>query len=188
LYNRYTTTVGELYEELDGDIDSPDEWKQIYRPLRDCVEDSLRELEKENPCKEGETMDPNTKKCIPIPKPDPDQQCPEGQVKDSKGNCVTKKKTTNWTICTSPGPYRRGCKDSTNDGPIHKAQKCLGITSDGLFGGQTERSVNAKLGKKEFNDQDLPTICGGKADEDKKDENKPNVDNSQEVDVNANDV
>jgi hypothetical protein len=44
LVNRYNKDYGDLYEDLDDDIDSDDEWKQIYRPLRNCVEDSLMKL------------------------------------------------------------------------------------------------------------------------------------------------
>jgi hypothetical protein len=83
LYSRYTSTRGELYDDIDGDIDSPDEWEQIYRPLRNCVEDSLRDLEDKNPCKENETLDPKTKKCVPIsPNPDPGPTPGPGGCKD----------------------------------------------------------------------------------------------------------
>lgn len=58
----------DLYDEIDSDIDSPDEWEQIYRPLRNCVEDSLQKLQELTPCAEGEILDPKTKKCVPIKK------------------------------------------------------------------------------------------------------------------------
>ena len=117
LYARYTSTRGELYDEIDGDIDSPDEWEQIYRPLRNCVEDSLRDLEDKNPCKEGEVWDAETKSCkkggTPVPVPNPEEKC-----KDF--------------------PFKRGCKNSY----IRKVQECLGgLTVDGNLGPKTQAAI-----------------------------------------------
>jgi hypothetical protein len=39
-YNAHSDS-GDLFDDLDIDIDSESEWKQIYRPIRNCVEDSL---------------------------------------------------------------------------------------------------------------------------------------------------
>ena len=39
-YNSHSDS-GDLFDDLDSDIDAEDEWKQIYRPIRNCVEDSL---------------------------------------------------------------------------------------------------------------------------------------------------
>lgn len=123
LYNYYTRTRTELYEDLDSDIDSPDEWEQIYRPLRNCVEDSLRELEKENPCKEGETLDPATKKCVPIPAPNPDE--------DKKRTGKSK-----YIVCNN-FPYALYCKSDD----IRKVQGCLNVTTDGALGPNTKASI-----------------------------------------------
>jgi hypothetical protein len=119
LYSRYTSTRGELYDDIDGDIDSPDEWEQIYRPLRNCVEDSLRDLEDKNPCKENETLDPKTKKCVPIsPNPDPGPTPGPGGCKDF--------------------PFKRGCKNSK----IKDVQGCLGgLTADGILGPKTQKAL-----------------------------------------------
>lgn len=141
LYKRYTSTRGELYEDLDSDIDSPDEWEQIYRPMRNCVEDSLLELQKHNPCKAGEIINPKTKTCVTI-------------KKEKKQITPTPKKSTQFKMCT--GTYSVGCKSEV----IRKAQGCLGITADGLFGPETKGAVVAKLGKSVFTDADINTICG----------------------------
>jgi hypothetical protein len=42
-YNSHSDS-GDLFDDLDSDIDAEDEWKQIYRPIRNCVEDSLLTL------------------------------------------------------------------------------------------------------------------------------------------------
>jgi hypothetical protein len=42
-YNSHSDS-GDLFDDLDSDIDAESEWKQIYRPIRNCVEDSLMSL------------------------------------------------------------------------------------------------------------------------------------------------
>lgn len=167
LYKRYTSTRGELYEDLDSDMDSPDEWEQIYRPMRNCVEDSLLELQKHNPCKTGEVLDPKTNTCVKLTLSDNEKlrkakTCGHNsweEYKKSNWSCLKKgnknqKKSTQFKVCT--GTYSVGCKSQV----IRKAQGCLGITADGLFGPETKGAVVAKLGKSAFTDADINTICG----------------------------
>ena len=45
-YNKNSES-GDLFDDLDSDIDAESEWRQIFRPIRNCVEDSLRSLEDE---------------------------------------------------------------------------------------------------------------------------------------------
>jgi hypothetical protein len=47
-YNSHSDS-GDLFDDLDSDIDAESEWKQIYRPIRNCVEDSLLTLKDESP-------------------------------------------------------------------------------------------------------------------------------------------
>jgi hypothetical protein len=167
LYKRYTSTRGELYEDLDSDIDSPDEWEQIYRPIRNCVEDSLLELQKHNPCKTGEVLDIKTKTCVKLTLSDDEKlkrakACGHNsweEYKKSNWGCLKKgnknqKKSSQFKVCT--GTYSVGCKSQV----IRKAQGCLGITADGLFGPETKGAVVAKLGRSSFTDADVNTICG----------------------------
>jgi gas vesicle protein len=49
-YYNSNSDSGDLYDDLDSDIDSDTEWNQIFRPIRNCVEDSLLSL-KETPVK-----------------------------------------------------------------------------------------------------------------------------------------
>jgi hypothetical protein len=51
-YNSHSDS-GDLFDDLDSDIDAESEWKQIFRPIRNCVEDSLLTLKDEDPKKEG---------------------------------------------------------------------------------------------------------------------------------------
>jgi len=46
-YNSHSDS-GDLFDDLDSDIDAESEWKQIYRPIRNCVEDSLLSLKDES--------------------------------------------------------------------------------------------------------------------------------------------
>jgi hypothetical protein len=52
-YNSHSDS-GDLFDDLDSDIDAESEWKQIYRPIRNCVEDSLLTLKDEGEKKEEE--------------------------------------------------------------------------------------------------------------------------------------
>lgn len=47
-YNSHSDS-GDLWDDLDSDIDSESEWKQIYRPIRNCVEDSLLTIKDQTP-------------------------------------------------------------------------------------------------------------------------------------------
>lgn len=59
-YNKNSDS-GDLFDDLDSDIDAESEWKQIYRPIRNCVEDSLLTIKDETikDCKQ----DPKQAKC-----------------------------------------------------------------------------------------------------------------------------
>jgi hypothetical protein len=72
---------------------------------------------------------------------DPEVRCPEGQSWDGE-KCVPVGPNPNprpWVNCTT-FPYKRGCKN--ND--LVEIQKCLGISSDGKFGKDTERALKNK--------------------------------------------
>lgn len=58
-----------------------------------------------------------------------------------------------YTSCS--GTYKLNCKSDV----ISKVQGCLGLKADGMFGPKTESAVQAKLGKKEFTDTDVDTLC-----------------------------
>lgn len=51
MYNKNSDS-GDLFDDLDSDIDAESEWKQIFRPIRNCVEDSLLGLEDDGKKKE----------------------------------------------------------------------------------------------------------------------------------------
>ena len=70
------------------------------------------------------------------------------------GGKTTTTTKTNYRACS--GTYNYGCKSEV----IRKAQGCLGVKTDGLFGPKTEAAVQAKLGKLIFTDADVDTICG----------------------------
>lgn len=71
LYNQ-TSKSGDLWDDLDSDIDSSSEWDQIYEPIKISVENSLKTivLDLEKICKEN----PNDERC---PKEDLDKICKE---------------------------------------------------------------------------------------------------------------
>ena len=53
-YNKNSDS-GDLFDDLDSDIDAESEWKQIFRPIRNCVEDSLLTIKDEAPVTDGGT-------------------------------------------------------------------------------------------------------------------------------------
>jgi hypothetical protein len=61
-YNSHSDS-GDLFDDLDSDIDAEDEWKQIYRTIRNCVEDSLLTLKDEDPKVTGGTKTKKYKVC-----------------------------------------------------------------------------------------------------------------------------
>lgn len=56
-------------------------------------------------------------------------------------------------------PYSRGCKETDPNGPLHKVQGCIGVKSDGLFGGKTEGALLTKTQSKTFMAKDVDKIC-----------------------------
>jgi len=56
-------------------------------------------------------------------------------------------------------PYSRGCKETDPNGPLHKVQGCIGVKSDGLFGGKTEAALLSKTQSKSFMAKDVDKIC-----------------------------
>lgn len=132
LVNQYNKNYGDLYDDLDSDIDSNDEWNQIFRPLRNCVEDSLLKLadETEKDCK----TNPKQEKCK--------------KVRKATGG--------GYKPCT--GFYQKGCKSDV----IAKVQGCLGgLATDGKFGPKTEAKLKEKFPEFAggFRDSEIVKIC-----------------------------
>jgi hypothetical protein len=119
LVNKYNQEYGDVWDDLDSDIDAESEWNQIYRPLRDCVEDSLLTLKKNDPCKDkpNTIWNEKTQTCVP------------------SGKGGGKK----WKDCSN-FPLTKGCKSSK----VSEIQSCLGITADGKFGPMTEKTLSSK--------------------------------------------
>jgi hypothetical protein len=117
LVNKYNQEYGDLYDDLDSDIDAESEWNQIYRPLRDCIEDSLKDLTPNDPCKDkpNTVWDEKSQSCV-----------------SSGGGGGTK-----WKDCSN-FPLTKGCKGDK----VSKIQNCLGISADGKFGSVTEKELS----------------------------------------------
>lgn len=153
LVNRYNTEYGDLYDDLDGDIDSPSEWKQIYRPLRDCVEDSLLSI-KDNTVTQNDVL-ARAKKCgynsveeykkgvngVPW-------KCPK--TGKSKSNKTPGK--SRFKPCS--GTYKYLCMADA----IKTVQDCLGLSADGKWGDKTQNKLKS-IGYTSFTDADIPKIC-----------------------------
>ena len=156
LLNRYNREYGDLYEDLDSDIDSEDEWNQIYRPLRNCVEDSLLHAKNYNPCSKGEIWDVNKKSCVKISKPSDDEllrrakACGHKTVESYKNSGWKCKKSetvkpiinkSDYKECNT-FPYTKYCKSPI----VKEVQKCLGVTDDSYFGPITDDALFKQYG------------------------------------------
>ena len=132
-YNKNSDS-GDLWDDLDSDIDSESEWKQIYRPIRNCVEDSLVKIAEETleDCKTNPDQ-AKCKKVVPVPVPVP--------VKPKFKDCT--------------GTYTQTCKSEV----IRKVQGCLNIKPDGLFGPKTQGALESKGYKDGFTDADVDKLC-----------------------------
>jgi hypothetical protein len=134
-YYNANSDSGDLWDDLDSDIDAESEWKQIYRPIRNCVEDSLKKIADETiqDCK----TNPNQAKC-------------KGGGGAGGGG---KKPSPKFRNCT--GTYTQGCKSEV----IRKVQGCLNIKPDGLFGPKTQGALESKGFKTGFTDADVDKLC-----------------------------
>ena len=131
---QYYNKQGEnLLSDLDGDIDTSGEWKKIYRPIRNCVEDSLLEIGKMAEDEKIEGVEP----VVPI----------DGDDKK------TKKK---YKKCT--GTYKMYC---FNKEVIGKVQRALGIKDDGAYGPITQAALEKAGYKNGFTDADVSKIVKG---------------------------
>lgn len=136
-YNSHSDS-GDLFDDLDSDIDAESEWKQIFRPIRNCVEDSLLSIPNEAPVKGGE----------------------DGKKQTGEKN--KKRVGSSYVACT--GTYKKGCKSDV----ITKVQGCLNadttlnlnpkLVPDGKFGSKTQDALTKK-GFTTFTDADVDKIC-----------------------------
>jgi hypothetical protein len=133
-FNRDYGSEGDLLEWLDDDFDQTSEWMQIFRPLRDIVEDTLLSIKDEATEKDC-TADPNQAKC-----------------KGGGGGGGGSTGGGGYKDCA--GSYTKGCKAEA----IKKVQGCLGLVADGKFGPKTEAALKAK-GFSSFTDAEVDKIC-----------------------------
>ena len=152
LINRYNNEYGDLYDDLDGDIDSPSEWKEIYRPLRDCVEDSLLAIK----------LDPDellerAKKC--------GYSSIEEYKKGVDGVAWKCPKTGTTPVPVPPVPVKTRFKPCSGTykylcmaDAIKTVQACLGLKADGKWGDKTQAKLKS-IGYTSFTDADISKIC-----------------------------
>ena len=166
LINRYNTEYGDLYDDIDGDVDSPDEWKQIYRPLRDCVEDSLRTI-KDPTVEEDCKKNPNQPKCGGKPITD-DEKLRKAKAcghktweayKASGWRCKKGGGGGGSAFKPCKGTYTYLCMADA----IKTVQACLGLGADGKWGDKTQAKLKS-LGYTSFTDADIQKICAKKTD------------------------
>ena len=153
-FNRDYGSEGDLLEWLDDDFDQTSEWMQIFRPLRDIVEDTLLSIKDETTEKDC-TADPSQAKC--------------------KGGGGGGTGGGGYKPCT--GTYSKGCKSDV----IAKVQGCLGLVTDGKFGPKTQTALSGK-GFTTFTDADVTKICEKTVDSEISGESPADIDPSTSAD------
>lgn len=131
----YTRTYGDLYEDIDGDIDGSDWMTYVWAPISSIIDDAEEDLEKV--------------------KEDEDKKKTEdgGEKKKTKVGGGGGGGKTGYKPCS--GTYSFGCKSDV----IAKVQGCLGgLSTDGKFGPKTKAALAGK-GFSTFTDGDVEKIC-----------------------------
>jgi hypothetical protein len=131
-YNSHSDS-GDLFDDLDSDIDAESEWKQIFRPIRNCVEDSLLTIQDDDAAKDVADKD------------------------GKKGGSSSAVNTMGYKLCT--GKYVKGCKSPR----IKELQNCLGTSYTGkndiYFGDLTQAALKANGYESGVTDADIDKIC-----------------------------
>ena len=135
----YSTQYGDLYEDLDGDIDGTDFTKYVWSAIAPTVSDAEDDLENAKKTEEDCKKNPNQEKC----------------------KVVTGSGTSNkYKPCS--GTYKINCMSPK----IGEAQACLGgLVVDNKFGPKTLDKLREKGFESTFTDSDVAKIC--KKSEDK---------------------
>jgi len=136
-YNSHSDS-GDLFDDLDSDIDAESEWKQIFRPIRNCVEDSLLTIQDDDAAKDVAAKD------------------------GKKGGGSSVANTMGYKLCT--GKYVKGCKSPR----IKELQNCLGTSYTGkndiYFGDLTQAALKANGYENGVTDADIDKICNKEID------------------------
>lgn len=158
LVNRFNREHGDLFEWLDDDIDASSEWDRIYRPFRDCVEDTLLSIKDDQvQTSPDDQLSQNAIKCGWVKS---DGSADVDGYKKSGWKCPKSGKggggTGGGSYKNCTGTYTQGCKSNV----ISQVQTCLGLKADGKFGPNTQKALVAKGYTNGFKDSDVDKICG----------------------------
>jgi hypothetical protein len=148
-FNKDYGNRGDLLEWLDDDFDASSEWEQIFRPIRNVVEDTLLTIK-------DDTVED-------ICKTNPDDPSCKKVVKKEDGGGGGKSK---YTSCPETFPIKQFCKNET----IRKVQGCLGggLKTDGAFGPKTQAALEAKnVSGTEITQDSYNKVCSVKQEEEK---------------------
>ena len=135
----YSTQYGDLYEDLDSDIDGTDFTKYVWSAIAPTIADAEDSLKEAEDCKKN----PNQEKCKAV-------------IKNKDGGSSTAN-TMGYKLCT--GKYVKGCKSPR----IKELQNCLGTSYTGrndiYFGKLTQAALKANGYENGVTDADIDKIC-----------------------------
>lgn len=131
----YSTQYGDLYDDLDSDIDGTDFTKYVWSAIAPKIADAEDDIEQ---IKKGEGVKDTGK-----------IRGKDSGIRNSPKNKVKK------TYKPCSGAYSYGCKANA----IKEVQACLGLVADGKFGPKTRAALKSK-GFASFTDSEISKICG----------------------------
>jgi hypothetical protein len=176
LVDNYRESYGDLYKDLEGEMDGDDEWRDyVLLPLRPAIRASKKASQNTGGgaiserqqnisnmwCStnaNGVIVNPNSyyngKTWEEFAKA---QTITQAEMDTAKASCPQKGGGgggggTSYKPCT--GTYRYGCKSDV----IAKVQGCLKLSADGKFGPKTKAAL-ADKGFTTFTDADVDKIC-----------------------------
>lgn len=160
----YAATYGDLYDDLDWDLDGESFRRYVWSAISPKIQDALEDTEevKEEDCKKN----PNQPKCKGLTN--------DEKIRRAKA-CGHKTweayKASGWK-CKKVGGGGGGssfkpCKGTYTylcmADAIKTVQACLGLASDGKWGNKTQAKLKS-LGYTSFTDADIQKICAKKSD------------------------
>jgi len=145
----YKYKYGDLYDDLDSDIDGQDFVTYVWSAIVDQITKAKDELEEAEAEAEAQA----------------DVKAQEKDAKEYEDSSKTEEPTSstpnNTPISSTSGyqpcfgTYRYGCYAPA----IAEVQRCLGIVDDSKFGPKTYEALR-NIGVTQFNDSDVDIICG----------------------------
>ena len=143
----YSQKYGDLYDDLDSDIDGQDFVTYVWSAIADQIYDAQDDINKV----EDTIKDQDGKQ--------------DGKQDGGQDSSIVTPPPSGSGYSPCSGTYKYGCYAPA----IKEVQRCLGLVDDGKFGPKTQSALKSK-GFTSFTDSDINKICGKTAQDEPTDE------------------